>query len=110
MLAINLLKQEDYKESLAYLEKSQRLAANNELGLAMTYNNLACFYKKRGRFRTALSFLEKALDIEQRFPNNCALANTHLNISAVLSLLNRHDIAINHANQAIIIVQSTLLL
>ena len=33
-----------------------------------------------------------------------------MNISAVLSILNRHDIAINHANQAIILIQSSLLL
>ena len=98
MLAISLLQKDEFKDSLAYLERSQKLSANNQFGLAMTFNNLACYYKKRGRYRTALNFLERALDIEQKSPNNSSLANTHLNISAVLSILNRHDIAINHAN------------
>ena len=66
MIAIQLLQKDDFKESLAYLERSQKLSGNNQFGLAMTYNNLACYYKKRGRYRTALNFLEKALDIEQK--------------------------------------------
>ena len=96
MLAIDLLQNEQAEQSLAYLERSQKLAGNNEHGLAMTYNNLACYYKKRGRYRISLNFLEKCLDIESKYPNNYALANTHLNIGAILSLLNRHDIANNH--------------
>lgn len=48
------------------LKKSLELAENNEQGLAMTYNNLACYYRKLGHLRTALRYLEKALDIESK--------------------------------------------
>ena len=43
-------------------------------------------------------------------PHTAAKADTHLNTCAVLSQLNRHDIAMNHAHQAIMIVQATLLM
>jgi len=48
------------------LRKSETLAENNEVGLAMTYNNLACYYRKLGHLRSALIYLEKALDLESR--------------------------------------------
>ena len=60
--------------------------------------------------RSALIYLEKALEIESRQPHTAAKADTHLNTCAVLSQLNRHDIAMNHAHQAIMIVQATLLM
>lgn len=53
--------------------------------MAMTYNNLACYYRKLGHLRSALIQLEKALEIEQRFPQTAAKADTHLNLCAVLS-------------------------
>lgn len=31
----------------------------------MTYNNYACYYRKINQLRSALIFLEKALEIEQ---------------------------------------------
>lgn len=51
----------------------------------MTYNNLACYYRKLGHLRAALIHLEQALDIEERSCNNSAMADTHLNTCAVLS-------------------------
>jgi tetratricopeptide (TPR) repeat protein len=122
----------------------------------MACNNLACYYKKRGQLRTALTYLERALDIESKFdvyaPDSKKMhadlvqyketlegigrhefilrvdqykekveqqmrkkisasnkAETHLNTCAVLSQLTRHDLALQHANQAIIIIQTRLL-
>ena len=37
-------------------------------------------------------------------------ADTHLNTCAVLSQMGRHDLAMNHAQNAIMIVQSSLLM
>ncbi len=64
----------------------------------MTYNNMACFYRKRGNLRTALTYLEQSLDIESRMEENFEIdvrtsrskytakkAETHLNTCAVLS-------------------------
>jgi hypothetical protein len=47
-LAVNLLKEEKNSEALALLHRSLKLAENNDHGLAMTYNNLACYYRKQG--------------------------------------------------------------
>ena len=50
----------DFLES-AYItnfdEKSEELCENNELGQAMTFNNMACYYRRIGKMRTALNFL-----------------------------------------------------
>jgi hypothetical protein len=54
--------------------------------------------------------LEKALELEDCIEDAGFKADTHLNLSAVLSQLGRHDIAIHHAQSAIIIVQATLLM
>jgi tetratricopeptide (TPR) repeat protein len=55
-------------EALLLLHKSETLAENNGKALAITYNNLACYYRKLGHLRTALIYLEKALDIENQMP------------------------------------------
>jgi hypothetical protein len=46
LLATNLLKTGDAAEALNLLRRSESLSENNELGLTMTYNNLACYYRK----------------------------------------------------------------
>ena len=73
------------------------------------YNIYFLLYRLN-QLRSALIFLEKALAIEQRHAQTAAKADTHLNMCAVLSQLGRHDHAMLHAHQAIIIVQSTLLM
>lgn len=80
------------------LRKSETLAENNETGLAMTYNNLACYYRMLGHLRSALIYLEKALDIESKQNQTAAMADTHLNTCAVLSQLDRHEVAMIHAH------------
>ena len=52
---------------------------------ATTFNNLACFYRRTGKLRTALSYLLNALDLELNIDNIPTLADTHLNLCAVLS-------------------------
>lgn len=41
-----MLQEKNPAEALALLHKSEALAENNEKGLAMTFNNLACYYRK----------------------------------------------------------------
>ena len=52
---------------------------------ATTYNNMACFYRRTGKLRTALSYLINALGIELKLDKISTLADTHLNLCAVLS-------------------------
>ena len=58
MLAINSLRLQKFEEALTLLKKSEQLSENNDQGLAMTYNNLACYYRKCGHLRAALIHLE----------------------------------------------------
>lgn len=46
MQAVNLLKDKNFERSLELLRRGEALAENNDHGLAMTYNNLACYYRK----------------------------------------------------------------
>jgi hypothetical protein len=55
---VNLLKVEKFEEAEALLQKSMKMSANNEKGLAMTYNNMAIYYRKKGHLRNALISLE----------------------------------------------------
>lgn len=59
--------------------------------------------------RTALTFLQKALQIESRLHRPEIQADTHLNICAVLSQLNKHELALNHAMSAVILLQELML-
>lgn len=59
--------------------------------------------------RTALNFLQKALQIESRLQRPETQADTHLNICAVLSQLNKHELALNHAMSAVILLQEMML-
>lgn len=46
---------------------------------------MACYYRRMTKLRIAHSYLEKALEIEVRMDNPKSLADTHLNMCAVLS-------------------------
>ena len=52
--------------------------------------------------------MEKALEIEQRLPYHTTKADTHLNMCAVLSGLDKHDLALSHAQSAIILCKTKL--
>ena len=99
-----------FHEALYWLKQSEQLSENNDRCLAITYNNLACYYKRLGHTRSALIFLEKALELEGNMDDSSFKADTHLNICAVLSQMGRHDLAMHHAQSSIMIVQASLLM
>lgn len=69
---------------------------------AVTCNNLGCYYKKVGKLHGALSYLRRALQMEVELKTDeVTLAGTHLNICAVLSKLEKHDKAVQHALSAL---------
>lgn len=109
ILAVYYLKKEDINSALDLLKKSEELCENNELGQAMTFNNMACYYRRIGKMKTALNFLQRALTIESRLQRPEIQADTHLNICAVLSQLGKHELALNHAMSAVILLQEMML-
>ncbi|CAK9070594.1 unnamed protein product [Durusdinium trenchii] len=69
---------------------------------AVTCNNLGCYYKKVGKLHGALSYLRRALQMEVDLgTDEVTLAGTNLNICAILSKLEKHDKAVQHALAAL---------
>ena len=87
---------------------------------AVTYNNFACVFRRTKKLRSALSYLEKALEIEYTYlhysdesvdeclqvSNPCDI---HLNICAIISQMGKHELALQHAMKALILIQDELI-
>lgn len=57
------LHKENFEQTLDYLRKAELVAGSSNNLKATTYNNLACYYRRTGKARTALSYLIQALDL-----------------------------------------------
>ena len=84
---------------------------------AITFSNLACFYKTTGRHNLALQYCRQVLEIEsqlrdasinvighpvfRRSVNIEFVATTHLNMCSILSSMQRHREALKHAELAL---------
>jgi hypothetical protein len=82
--------------ALELLRKAETLTEETDRFRAVTYNNFACIFRKTKKLRSALNYLEKALEIEYNYlhysdeaveeslqvSNPCDI---HLNICAILS-------------------------
>merc|ERR1712070_281377 len=116
MLAMNALNTGEMETCYTLLTRGEQLTANKtgapvdeRLRLrAVTLNNLGCYYKKKGRLRSAPKCLGKALKIEARLKDVKNPADTHLNICACQSQLGRHTEALEHAQAALILLQDEL--
>lgn len=107
-LAMSKLQEGEPKVAEQLLKKAEILHQNDEAGQAVTFNNLACFYRKKGKTKAALQYLKKTLRIESTLETVENPGDTHLNMCAVLSELGRHKQALSHANQALIMLQDEL--
>lgn len=59
--------------------------------LSITLTNLALYCRKKGIFQVALRYLSKVLEIEKHaLDQKITLASTYLNISSILTNLNKH--------------------
>jgi tetratricopeptide (TPR) repeat protein len=84
------LQKEKYDLCLVFLQKADAYACSLPKYLAITLNNKACYYRKTGKHRTALQCLQDALSLEWKSGKHDTLADTYLNLCAVLSQLGRH--------------------
>lgn len=109
LLAMTYLQQEDFGMVLELLKKAEILTERDPAGRAVTFNNLACYYRRQGKLHAALQYLQKALNIEASIGDTSYNpADTHLNACAVLSQMGRHQSALEHAQNALIILQEEL--
>ena len=116
-LAMNCLQKDDYMKAYELLKKAELLTeprgylTDDKARLklrAVTFNNLGCFYKRRGKLHAALQYLDKALKIELSSDEVDNPAGTHLNLCATLSQLGRHQPALEHAQCALDLLKQSL--
>ena len=90
-------------EAVLLSENSEVTGMKNRMPLlAVTFNNLACYYKNAKQPNVALFYLNQALTLEmETFAEPAAIAATNLNICAIYSQLNKHKLAMKSALSAI---------
>lgn len=108
-----LLETGKHKTCLALLKKVENLLLGFScktlaMLINLTYNNLACSYKKTGKLPLALESLEKGLEICLKYNETDNIAISHLNISAILSQMGNHRIASEHSNKAAVKCQQDI--
>lgn len=105
---MNFLRSGQFKQAFEQLKYAEALLTAKETEeeptnlMAVTCNNLGCYYKKANKLHAALSYLRKALKIEVSLQtDDVTVAGTHLNICAILSKLDKHEKALQHAQCAL---------
>lgn len=58
---------ENFNVSLELLRKAESMTEEGDRFRAVTYNNFACVFRRTKKLRSALSYLEKALEIEYTY-------------------------------------------
>ena len=107
-LATAYLTQDNFQMAMELIKKAEALSEPYEFLRAVTYNNLACYYRRQNKLRTALKYLERALQLNTAHSDAVNRASTHLNLCAVLSQLGRHAVALEQAQSALILLQEQL--
>eukprot|EP00435_Cladocopium_sp_Y103_P024487 s209_g6.t1 len=101
---MDFLRKGQYKQAFEQLKYAEAVVVSKQGKdeatnlMSVTCNNLGCYYKKVGKLHAALSYLRKALKIEVSLQtDDVTVAGTHLNVCAILSKLDKHDKALQHA-------------
>ena len=119
ILSMDSLQNNDFELTKKLLKKAEKLAERDYRVLAWTYNNYGCLFRKTKKLRSALTFLLKALEIEYKQLNESEIPvddqlvssnpwDIHLNICAILSQMDKHDLALQHAMKALILIQDEI--
>ena len=114
--------EESFQMALDLLKKAEVLSKNNLRLKAITCNNMACYYSRTKKVRSAVNFLESALTIEYKqlkevedsegFEAALLIDNpsdAHLNLCVSLSDLGRHEQALQNAMQALVFIQNEII-
>lgn len=64
---LNVIILENYAVALELLKKAEAYTDEGDRYRAVTYNNFACIFRRTKKLRSALSYLEKALEIEYNY-------------------------------------------
>lgn len=94
------------KLGLVLLKWAESLADRGSGMRATVLDNLACYYRRVGKPRLALMYLEKMNRIASESLPVTSLATTHLNYCLILSELGQHTEALMHAMEAVVMLQN----
>lgn len=84
-LATILGKKSDYKQSIIYLKKAEKLAIENETALGNIYNNFSISYLKLNDIENAEQNILKSIKIRERLRDSIALAHSYLSYANLLA-------------------------
>ena len=76
---------------------------------AVALNNVGCYFERRNKLLKSLEYLDQALRLELEAEYVQDPSATHLNLCRVLSRLQRHEMAIQHARCATQILENDLI-
>mmetsp|Transcript_5836 Transcript_5836/g.13818 ORF Transcript_5836/g.13818 Transcript_5836/m.13818 type:complete len:297 (+) Transcript_5836:128-1018(+) len=108
-LSLQLINSGKTDEAHPYLSRAlQVVGERKDEVAAVTFNNAACFYRKKKKLRTALLFLDKAFNIERSLPVSANPSGTLLNMAAVTSELGRHEEALSLGKRSLVYLQREL--
>lgn len=111
--AMDLLRAQEQQQALALLLRAEAQVqtlppSQTQAKLrSITLNNLGCFYKRAAQPLQALEYLQAALDLAAD-SDRTNLAGTHLNICAIKSQLGNHHQALQHALEALRLLNACL--
>jgi len=91
------------RRALAVLRRcsTEQTDSRKLLVQAVTLNNLGTHYRRTDRLRASLSCIEKAVALNSWIENTPQCADTHVNMCATLSMMERHAEAAEHATKAV---------
>lgn len=108
--------------ALDLLKKAEILSKNSLRLKSITCNNMACYYSRTKKVRSAVNFLEEALTIEYKqlkevpdddgFESALLVDNPSdalLNLCVSMSDLGRHEQALQNAMQALVFIQNEII-
>lgn len=116
--SVDLMKGSDHSKVIKYLKKAESICLKDnplflkdkrKTMLAVTFNNIAIYFKSNGRIFQSYSYLKKALDIETNLGNDAENpAGTLVNATVTLVSLKRYRDADAYAMKAIKLLENTI--
>ena len=112
-LAMEQLHKENFDNSMSYLKQALVAIKNVNEGklkqrlVAITFNNLGCYFKKTKRFEEALKYLQKCVEFEHVLPREAGtVAGAYLNMCSIFSQQDEHLRALSCGLKSILLLTS----
>ena len=112
-LAMEQLQKENFDNSMTYLKQALIAIKNVTEGklkqrlMAITFNNLGCFFKRSRNFAEALKYLQKSVEFEHVLPSEAGtIAGAYLNMCSIFSQQDEHMKALSCGLKSILLLKT----